>query len=315
MHAESRAMNERTFTLDAPDGHPISVSAWLPEGEPSAVIQIAHGMAEHAGRYTRLAHALVARGWAVYANDHRGHGRSIPAGQAPGHLGLDGFTHAASVVRALARRIEEEHPSARRILLGHSFGSFLVQRLLYTEPGLVSAAVLSASNGKPPPLAAAGRYIARLERLRLGAEGKSKLIDQLTFKDFNRRFKPNRTDFDWISSDEAEVDAYRDDPMCGFVLSVQSWIDLLDALDSLTAKENLARIPRDLPIYLFAGTKDPVGDFGRGVERLAGSYRAAGLRRVELRLYPGGRHEMLHEKNADEVIAELIAWIERAIAS
>lgn len=314
MHAESRAMNERTFTLDAPDGHPISVSAWLPEGEPSAVIQIAHGMAEHAGRYTRLAHALVARGWAVYANDHRGHGRSIPAGQAPGHLGVDGFAHAASVVRALARRIEAEHPSARRVLLGHSFGSFLVQRLLYTEPGLVSAAVLSASNGKPPPLAAAGRYIARLERLRLGAEGKSKLIDQLTFKDFNRRFKPNRTEFDWISSDEAEVDAYRDDPMCGFVLSVQSWLDLLDALGSLTAKENLARIPRDLPIYLFAGTKDPVGDFGRGVERLAGSYRAAGLRRVELRLYPGGRHEMLHEKNADEVIAELIAWIERAIA-
>lgn len=308
-------MDERSFTLDAPDGHPIHVSAWLPEGEPTVTIQIAHGMAEHAGRYTRLARELCARGWAVYANDHRGHGRSIPDGEAPGHLGSDGFAHAAAVVSALARRIEDEHPRARRVLFGHSFGSFLVERLLYTEPSLAHAVVLSASNGKPPPIAAAGRYVARLERLRLGAKGKSKLIDALTFKDFNRHFKPNRTDFDWISSDEAEVDAYRDDPMCGFVLSVQSWLDLLDALGSLTAKENLARIPRDLPIYIFAGTKDPVGDFGRGVERLAGAYRAAGLRRVDLRLYEGGRHEMLHEKNADEVIAELIAWIERATAS
>lgn len=302
-------MNERSFTLDAPDGHPIHVSAWLPDREPSAVIQIAHGMAEHAGRYERLARELVAQGWAVYANDHRGHGRSVPEGEAPGHLGRDGFVHAAAVVRALTRRIEREHPSARRILFGHSFGSFLVERLLYTDPGLAHAAVLSASNGKPPPIAAAGRLLARLERLRLGAEGKSKLIDALTFKDFNRHFKPNRTDFDWISSDEAEVDAYRDDPMCGFLLSVQSWLDLLDALGSLTEPRNLARIPRDLPIYIFAGTKDPVGDFGRGVERLAGAYRAAGLRRVDLRLYEGGRHEMLHEKNADEVVSELIAWI------
>lgn len=302
-------MNERSFTLDAPDGHPIHVSAWLPDGEPSAVIQIAHGMAEHAGRYERLARELVVQGWAVYANDHRGHGRSVPEGEAPGHLGRDGFVHAAAVVRALSRRIEREHPSARRILFGHSFGSFLVERLLYTDPGLAHAAVLSASNGKPPPIAAAGRVLARLERLRLGAKGKSKLIDALTFKDFNRHFKPNRTDFDWISSVEAEVDAYRDDPMCGFLLSVQSWLDLLDALGSLTDPKNLARIPRDLPIYIFAGTKDPVGDFGRGVERLAGAYRAAGLRRVELRLYEGGRHEMLHEKNADEVVSELIAWI------
>lgn len=307
-------MNERSFTLDAPDGLPIHVSAWLPDATPRAVIQIAHGMAEHAGRYAPLAERLVSRGFGVYANDHRGHGRSVPETEAPGHLGAGGFVHAADVVRALSRRIEGEHPAVPRVLMGHSFGSFLVQRLMCTEPALADAVVLSATTGRPPALAAAGRYVARLERLRLGARGTSKLIDALTFRDFNRRFKPNRTDFDWISSDRAQVDAYAADPMCGFVLSVQSWLDLLDALPALTEPKNLARIPKELPIYIFAGSNDAVGEFGRGVTRLVDAYRAAGLRRVDVRLYDGGRHEMLREINADEVASDLIAWIERAIA-
>jgi len=306
-------MNERSFTFDAPDGHPIHVSAWLPDGEPRAAIQIVHGMAEHAGRYAPLAEQLVARGYAVYASDHRGHGRSIPAGEEPGHLGEGGFVHAAEVVSALARRIAGEHPGTRHVLFGHSFGSFVVQRLLYTEPALADAVVLSGTSGKPPPHAALGPYLARIERRRLGARGKSKVIDALTFRDFNRRFKPNRTNFDWISSDRAQVDAYAADPMCGFLLSVQSWLDLFEALPTLTHPKNLARIPKDKPIYIFAGTQDPVGELGRGVQRLAKAYRNAGLRRVDVRLYEGGRHEMLRETNADEVVSDLLAWLDRAL--
>lgn len=304
-------MDEQTFTLDGPDGHPIHVVRFSPAGEPSVIVQIAHGMSEHAGRYRALAEQLTARGFAVYVSDHRGHGGSVPPGEAPGHLGENGFDMAAEVVRRLGHRIAREHPEARRVLMGHSFGSFVVQRLLSTDPDLAHAFVLSGSDGKPKPIAAAGRYVARLERLRLGPRGKSQLIDALTFQDFNRHFKPNRTDFDWLSRDEAEVDAYAADPLCGFVLSVQSWVDLLDALGGLTASRSLARIPKDTPIYVFAGTRDPVGDFGRGVTRLTEAYRAAGLRRVEMRLYPGARHETLHETNRAEVTSDLIRWIER----
>lgn len=311
----SRPMNATTFEFDAPDGHRIHVRAWTPEAEPRATVQIVHGMAEHSGRYAPLAEKLVGRGFAVYASDHRGHGGSIPLGEEPGHLGEDGFVHAARVVATLARRIEKKHPAVPRVLFGHSFGSFVVQHLLYSEPSLADAVVLSGTSGKPPPHAALGPSLARIERQRLGPRGKSPIIDALTFRDFNRRFKPNRTDFDWISSDPAQVDAYAADPLCGFMLSVQSWLDLFEALPTLTASENLARIPKDLPIYIFAGADDPVGEHGRGVRKLAKAYRKAGLQRVDVRLYDGGRHEMLRETNADEVTAELIAWLERAIST
>ncbi len=306
-------MKTSSFEITAPDGQPIHVQRWEPEGGPSAVVQIAHGMAEHAGRYAPLAEIFAERGWAVYASDHRGHGRSIPAGEEPGHMGPGGFAHAVEVLYAVGRRIAEEHPGVPRVLLGQSMGSFLVQRLIGDHPDAADAAVLSASDGKPPPIAAVGRYIARLERLRVGPRGTSKLLQALSFDSFNKKFAPNRTAFDWLSRDEREVDLYVDDPLCGFAVTTQTWIDLLDALGDLTSPRHLARIDRDLPIYVLAGTKDPVGDFGRGVRRLVEAYRAAGLRNVELALYEGGRHEMLHETNRDEVIAKVIAWIERSL--
>jgi alpha-beta hydrolase superfamily lysophospholipase len=292
-------MRTSSFTFTAPDGHPIEARAWLPEGEPSVAVQIVHGMAEHAARYERLATALVAQGWAVYAHDHRGHGGSVLAGEDPGHMGQDGFSHAVQVVILLNRRMAEAHPGASRVLLGHSMGSFMVQRLLYTLPGAMDAAILSASNGKPPPIANLGRVVARLERKRLGPRGKSALLDALSFRDFNRKFRPNRTDFDWLSRHEEEVDRYVADPLSGFLVTTQTWVDLLDALGELTLPANLARIPKSLPIYVFAGTRDAVGDMGRGVASLAEAYRRAGLRDVELKLYSGGRHEMLHETNAE----------------
>lgn len=303
----------RSFTLDTA-GQSIHVTAWVPPA-PRATVQIVHGMAEHAGRYERLAQALAAEGWAVYAHDHLGHGRSVPAGETLGHMGEDGFARSVDIVEQLARRVATEHPGQPRVLFGHSMGSFMVQRLLYTRPDVADAIVMSASNGKPPPIAALGRYVARLERVRLGPRGKSTILDALSFREFNKRFAPNRTDFDWISSDESEVDAYCADPLCGFLTTVQTWIDLLDALPSLTAPEHLAKIPKDKPIYLFAGTQDPVGDMGKGVLRLADAYRRAGLRQVDVRLFGGGRHEMLHEKNADEVVRELVRWIDRALGA
>ena len=301
-----------TFASD--DGTRIYVHSWLPAAAPRAVLQISHGMSEHAGRYAELARAFVARGWAVYANDHRGHGRSIANGDEPGHMADDdGFARSVADVHSLNGYIAEQHGGAPRVMLGHSMGSFFLQQLLADHPGDAMGFAFSGSNGKPPPIAAAGRVIARAERARLGKRGKSAILKTLSFDDFNKRFKPNRTEFDWISRDPDEVDKYVADPLCGFSCTVQSWIALLDSLPRLTSPEVVRRIPKHKPIYLFAGSDDPVG--GRaGVRSLADTYRGAWLTDVELRLYEGARHETLHETNRQEVIDNLLTWCDRVVS-
>ena len=305
------ALIESSFNFATTDGQRLHVYSWLPDGQPKAVMQIAHGMAEHAARYGELAAHLVDRGFAVYAHDHRGHGRTVDEGQEHGHFAdQDGWGKLVDDVHCLNRHIAAEHQGLPIVLFGHSMGSFMVQQLLFEHPEDVDAAVLSASNGRPPPIAHLGRAIARIERLRLGKQGKSKLINAMSFGDFNRKFAPNRTDFDWLSRDQAAVDKYVADPWCGFMCSTQSWVDLLDALTSLTAPENLARVPKELPIYLFAGDQDAVGDMGRGVRRLADAYRSAWLRHVTIKLYPEGRHEMLNGLDKKQVTSDLLDWLD-----
>jgi alpha-beta hydrolase superfamily lysophospholipase len=309
----SDPVDSSTFQFESDDGTSIHVYAWVPEGDVRATVQIAHGLAEHAGRYADLAKALNAEGWAVYANDHRGHGRSVPPGKEPGDFGEDGFSRAVGDVLQLHHLVAARHPDRPRIFFGHSGGSFMLQRILWQRPEVIDAVIMSGSNGKPPPIATLGRGIARLERKRLGPTGRSKLLNAMSFDDFNKKFKPNRTDFDWLSRDEASVDAYIADPLCGFMVTTQTWVTLLDGLSDLLDDGNLARLRKDLPIFILSGTEDPVGDMGRGPLRLADSYRAAGLPNVELKLYVGGRHEMLHEINRDEVVDDIVSWIARTI--
>jgi alpha-beta hydrolase superfamily lysophospholipase len=304
-----------TFELTAADGLVIRGYRWRPAGEPRAIVQLAHGMSEHARRYGGLATTLARSGLTVIAHDHRGHGASVWPGQEPGHMAdEDGWNKAVDDLHRVNRLIAAEHPKLPRIVLGHSMGSFLVQQLSFCHPNDASAIALAASNGKPPPIALAGRGIARIERMRLGKLGRSKLLNKLSFEDFNTKFRPTRTDFDWISRDPRVVDDYVADPLCGFMVTIQTWVDMLDALPTLTRPENLARIPKHLPIYAFAGDCDPVGLMGKGLLRLVDSYREAWLADVEHKLYRGARHEILHETNKDEVLADLMRWMDRVIA-
>lgn len=310
-------MRSSTSTFKASDGQPIFVYRWEPDaGAPvKAVVHVAHGMAEHAGRYERVAGELTCAGYVVYANDHRGHGKTP---SEPRDIGF--FTHERGWGRVLADLREmidhekSEHPGAPLVLLGHSMGSYMAQTFLYEYPDVLRGAVLSGSSGKPSPLAAAGRYVARVERIRVGDRGKSPVLKALTFDAFNKEFRPNRTAFDWLSRDPAEVDKYAADPRCGFACTTSLWIDVLDALGENARPENLARIPKDLPIYVVAGSDDPVGERGAGPKRLVDAYRAAGMYRLTLRLYDGARHEVFNETNRDEVTADLLAWLEKNIS-
>lgn len=294
------------------DAQAIFVRRWRPEGAAKGVVQIAHGLAEHSGRYDRLAQALNRAGYAVYASDHRGHGQTAPTAADLGHFAdRDGFAAVVADLWRLNRRIADEHPGLPMVLLGHSMGSFMVQDVIGRHGDALAGAVLSGSSGKPGTLAKLGALIARTERLRLGRRGRSKLLMGLSFGGFNKAFEPARTPFDWLSRDPAEVDKYIADKLCGFVCSPQLWIDLLAALNRIGRSEHLAQVPKNLPLYLVSGALDPVGGAGAGVRRLAAAYQAAGLRRVEVTLYPEGRHEPFNDSNRAQVTADLLDWLRR----
>jgi alpha-beta hydrolase superfamily lysophospholipase len=305
-------MQASTFTLDALDGVPLFVYRWLPEQAPKAVVQIVHGWAEHAARYSRVAAALCREGYAVYADDHRGHGRTA---MTPADLGFfaesDGWNKCVHDLWQLNQRIRADHPRTPIVILGHSLGSFMVQQFICDHGNAVVAAVLSGSNGRPPATAPLGLLVAHLERLRVGAHGKSPLLQRLFFGAFNKPFSPARTPFDWLSRDPTEVDKYIADPLCGFDSRVQLFIDILRALPALSRPSRQACIPKTLPIYIFRGSRDPVGG---NIDQLLMAYRAAGLQNLTYKLYPDDRHETLNEINRDEVTRDLIAWLDGVIA-
>jgi alpha-beta hydrolase superfamily lysophospholipase len=298
------------FEFRAEDGQALLARRWLPEGRARAIVQIAHGLAEHSARYARLAAALNAAGYAVYANDHRGHGPKAAAADL-GHFGdQGGWDKVVGDLWTLNRLIAEEQPGARIVFLGHSLGSFLGRGFIAEHSDALAGAALSGSNGKPPAIATLGRLIARAERLRLGKRGKSQVIFQMWFGDFNKAFKPARTAFDWLSRDEKEVDAYVADPYCGFPFTTQLAIDVLDALPRVTSPDSLAAIRKDMPIYVFSGERDPVG---ANIQGLIADLKAAGFAKLTTRIYPGARHETLNETNRDEVTRDLIAWLDGVV--
>ena len=194
-------------------------------------------------------------------------------------------------------------------------GSFVLQQLLFEHPHDMIAAALSGSNGKPPPIAMLGKLVARIERARVGRRKPSPVMQKLTFDDYNKAFAPNRTEFDWLSRDPAEVDKYVADPLCGFAVSTQVWIDMLAALDRISNPRNVAKVPKGMPLYLFAGDRDPVGDAGKGVKRLRDAYKRAAVFDVRMKLYPDARHETLNETNRQEVTDDFIAWCDDVMAA
>jgi len=302
-----------TFKLNAADGQRLHVYRWLPDDAPRAVVQIAHGMGEHAARYAGAARALNQAGYAVYANDHRGHGGTADP-ERLGWLGDDGWNRVVSDAADLTQHIRQEHPGLPVVLFGHSMGAMLSQQYLYRYGSLIDAAVLSGSPG------VSGRWqgwlsrnLARFERWRLGADAESALLQKLLFGKANSPFDaPDSTGFEWLSRDAGQVAAYVNDPCCGFVLRAGSLYDLFVGAQAARSMENVLQIPAGLPVYIFSGSDDPVHGEGRNLQRLLDLYRRH-LQQVEDRLYPGGRHEMLNETNRDEVIQDLLAWLDRAV--
>ena len=289
----TRAVDHFRFAAD--DGAQIAAWRLAPEGRPKAVIQIAHGMAEHMARYERLGQALAEAGYAVYANDHRGHGASADL-HGQGDFGPRGFPGVVLDMAALSHLAREEHPGAPLVLIGHSMGSFAAQLFLLDHDDNFAALVLSGT-------AAGDKLVEAIA----AAGGGGRLVS------FNAAFEPARTPFDWLSRDPTEVDAYVADPLCGFELTEASVQSVFEATGGATLDPKLAKAPKHLPVLVISGERDPVTGPGQAhANVLVDRYRAAGLD-VEHRVYPGGRHELFNETNRGEVTADVIAWLDERL--
>ena len=306
-------MTVEMFELEGSDGKSIHTRCWRPSGDLKAAVQVAHGMGEHIGRYDRVAKRLNEAGYVVYGNDLRGHGTTDP--DRLGDMGEDGWNFTLEDAKRLNECIDANHPTLKRVLVGHSMGAMLAQQYLYRYGHTLDGAVLSGSPGIANPLQALFTgLVARFETWRLGPTAESELLQNLLFAKANKAFDDEAaTGFEWLSRDSAEVQKYVDDPQCGGVLRAGSLVLLSNGAREAARRANVGTIPKDLPIYVFSGSDDPVHGEEKNLQRLLDKYRAADLK-VDYRLYPGGRHEMFNETNRDAVIDDLIAWLNSRIS-
>lgn len=300
------------LSFPSSDGvHSCHAQEWLPAGAPRGVVQIVHGMADHIGRYGEFAEFLTAAGFAVVGEEHLGHGRTA----GPGELGFfaerDGWNTVVRDVQAMRQLAGQRHPGVPHYLLGHSLGSLLTRQHLIDYPGQAAGAVLSGTGHVATLAAGAGTLaLSGLGRIR-GANTVSPLL-QKPFGSYNRRFAPTRTDADWLSRDPAMVDANLADPLCGFPATIGLSRDLLRGALGIGNRKNLRRMDPTTPLLLISGDADPIGGHAAdGVRRVAANFVRAGSEEVAVRIYPGGRHEMLAEINRGEVFGDILAWLDR----
>lgn len=303
-------MHAETTRLEV-DGASLFVRHWRPEGPVRGILQVLHGMGEHSARYARLAGFLAEHGWATVCHDHRGHGQTPTSDADRMFLAEErGLDVVADDARQVSLQARDWHPDVPHLLFCHSMGGYIGQILLLAHDDY-QGAVLSGISLNTGPLIAVLTRVARFERWRLGARRPSPLLQRLSFGDFARKIPDRRTDFDWLSTDPAEVDAYIDDPRCGEPATTGLWVDLTTAFERLDKPEQLARIRQDLPIRILAGGDDPVHDGGKGFRALVALYRQRGFDDLSETLYPGKRHELLNEVGRDDIMKELLAWMER----
>ncbi|MFP5019341.1 alpha/beta fold hydrolase [Pseudonocardia phyllosphaerae] len=283
-----------TFTFTGRDGVVVTAYRWIPDEPARGIVQLTHGMGEHALRYVALADVLTACGFAVYAQDHRGHGATAGSPENYGVLGDDGWDQLVADIGVLGEIAREEHPGVPLVLLGHSMGSFAVQQFLLRDATPPDAVVLSGT--------------ALLDLMEQGLD----LSEPLDLSSFNAPFE-QRTGFEWLSRDPAQVDAYVGDTRCGFGLDLPGTQAMFAGARPLADTRTLKRLPGGLPIHLVVGEHDPLNGGLALVEPMLERYHEAGLHDVTLTVWPGARHEVFNETNRDEVVGELVGWLERVV--
>ena len=306
-----------TFYFDSANGESkVYTRRWLPHVRPRALLLISHGISEHSGLYEEFAYYLAARGIAVVAHDHIGHGQSVAEGQRYGFFAArDGWAAAVADMEYLRAMHSAIWPGIPCFMFGHSMGSFLLRSyLIEYAPTELWGAIFSGSGQMPPLILKLGALITWLEKKRLGHMGVSPVLFLLLQGGYNRRFRPNRTPVDWLSRDKAMVDAYYADSFCHKLPTLSLYGEINAALAAGARIENLQRLDAALPLFFFSGDQDPVGRRGQAFRRFYKAFAAAGCADMQIKLYQGGRHAMLYEINRTEVYADIEEWLYKKLS-
>ncbi len=316
MNRETFQVKSSPFIFEGEDGAGIHAMSWLPSGGPlRAVLIINHGMAEHIHRYHDFASYLALRGFAVYGEDHRGHGKTAAySGGASGYFApRDGWMKVISDIRSLYKKVKKLHADLPLFMLGHSMGSFLTRHYISLYGEELQGAVLSGTGSHSAVMLKLASLVAAFEILFQGDHHKSKLLNTLSFGAFNKAFSSrDATGFEWLSRDQKQVQAYVDDPDCGFICTSGFYKDLFHGLEIVNHDRCFEAFPEALPLLILSGSQDPVGGpLSKGVKRVAECCKASGMKELKVIIKEGLRHECLNEKGREEIFEEIFHWFDR----
>jgi alpha-beta hydrolase superfamily lysophospholipase len=299
----------QSFSIESEDKVQVQAYLW-PAEKPVAVLQITHGMMEHARRYDHFARWMNDHHIAVYANDHIGHGLNAKTAAELCHFPRkDDWQRSVDIMHLLTKRIHSDHPGLPLFILGHSMGSVLVQTYMINYGRQATAYILSGLINQPKLMAQLGLILSWMLSGMFGHDHRSDLLISLGYGQYKKKFKPVSTDFDWLSSDPLCVDEYVSSPLCGIPLTNRFYQNLFHGFEYVSRRNNLKKITAGTPVYVFAGSMDPAGNSGKIPVKICGLLKNIAKAKVDLKLYPGGRHEMLNEVNREEVYKDLLNWM------
>lgn len=304
-------VKKEEFTFDSRDGiSKIHAVRWIPEGDIVCILQIVHGMAEYIERYEEVAQYFAERGILVTGEDHLGHGKSVSEGGTYGYFcKQDPATVIVRDVHRLKKMTQEAYPGVPYVILGHSMGSYMLRNYLFRYGTGIQGAILCGTGSMPQGIISAAKVLAKIQELVLGGKHVAKRLDNMAFGAYNKRLQPERTDKDWLCTDEKVVDIYKNDSLCGFTFTVNGFQTMFEIITRLNKEENLSKMPKNLPVYFIAGEEDPVGDYGEGVKKAYHDFENAGMENLSIKLYSGDRHEILNEKDREQVYEDVYSFI------
>lgn len=298
------------------DGQESHIYKWEPDGDKEVlgVVQLIHGSCEHAKRYTDFAQFLTNNGYVVYANDLRGHGLSAKSSDDLGYFAEEnGWNMLLEDLYELTRFIKEEQKDLKIFIIGHSMGSFLARHYAMIYGTEINGLIAIGTAHNPRAMLKFGKFLAERSIKKDGGKYRNYTLNRLSYDSFCNQFKPIRTKQDWLSRDEKVVDKFRADEKCGFVFTSSAFRDMFNGLLFITDKNNIKNTPKDLPILLISGDKDPVGSNGKMVKKAYEEYKKAGIKNIHMKLYKDMRHEVLNEIGKEKVFEDVLKWINSEI--
>ena len=310
-------MKMNSFSLKMNDGCEIFLNRWEPDTpeDIKGVVQLHHGLAEHSMRYDRLGSVLAENGYVLNAYDMRGHGKTAETAIAKGEgrfgqlARKNGFETAVEDLAFIIESLKKDYPDKKIVLLGHSFGSFISQGYIEKYGERIDGCILCGTSGPQIPLAPIGKVVAKVVRAFKGPDATSKFLTKLSFGSYNKHIANPQTADDWISLNELNRQMYKLDKWCGFPLTVSFFVDITTALSTIHKKKNMKAVPAELPVFFIYGKEDPVGGYGKTIEKLYEIYQKNGVKNLQIKGYENDRHEIFNEDDKETVEKDVLQWL------